>query len=48
MPPTGRRFTASEVVIFRFVDGKVVESWAVWDRLGALQQLDAAALAAQV
>ena len=48
VPPTGRRFTASEVVIFRFVDGKVVESWAVWDRLGALQQLDAAALAAQV
>ena len=48
VPPTGQRFTAREVWIFRYVDGKVVESWAVWDRLGALQQLDAAALAAQV
>ena len=48
VPPTGRPFTAREVVIFRYVDGKVVESWAVWDRLGALQQLGAAALAAQV
>jgi predicted ester cyclase len=48
VPPTGRRFTDWEVLIFRFVDGKVVESWVVWDRLGALQQLDAAALAAQV
>ncbi len=35
-------------MIFRCVAGKVVESQAVWDRLGALQQLDAAALAAQV
>jgi hypothetical protein len=35
-------------MMFRCVEGKVVESWAVWDRLGALQQLDAAALAAQV
>lgn len=48
VPPTGRRFTAREVFINRFVNGKVVESWAIWDRLGALQQLDAAALAAQV
>jgi hypothetical protein len=35
-------------MIFRCVEGKVVESWAVWDRPGALQQLDAPALAAQV
>jgi predicted ester cyclase len=48
VPPTGRRFIAWEVWIFRYVDGKVVESWAVWDRLLGLQQLDAAALAAQV
>jgi predicted ester cyclase len=48
IPPTGHEFTAQEVVIFRFIDGKVVEVWAVWDRLVLLQQLDAAALAAQV
>jgi predicted ester cyclase len=46
--PTGHQFTVWEVMIFRCADGKVVESWAVWDRLGALQQLAAAALAAQV
>ena len=48
VPPTGRRFADWEVSICRYVDGKVVESWASWDRLGVLQQLDAAALAAQV
>jgi hypothetical protein len=35
-------------MIVRCVEGKVVESWAVWDRPGALQQPDAAALAVQV
>jgi hypothetical protein len=35
-------------MIVRCVEGKVVESWAVWDRLGALQRLDSAAPAAQV
>ena len=47
VPPTGRPFTASEVVIFRFVDGKVVESWAVWDQLALLQQLGSMDLAAE-
>lgn len=47
VPPTGRRFDTSEVVIFRFVDGKVVESWAVWDQLELLQQLGAVDLAAE-
>jgi predicted ester cyclase len=48
VPPTGRRFTAWEAVSCRYVEGKVVEIWAVWDRLAGLQQLGAAALAAQV
>ncbi len=39
-PPTGRRFEAiDEVSIYRFRDGRIVETWGVEDNLGRLEQL---------
>ena len=38
--PTGRRFEAvDEVSIYRFRDGRIVESWGLEDNLGRLEQL---------
>ncbi len=38
--PTGRRFEAvAEVSIYRFRDGRIVETWGLEDNLGRLQQL---------
>ena len=38
--PTGRRFEAiDEVTIYRFRDGRIVESWGLEDTLSRLQQL---------
>jgi hypothetical protein len=33
---------AGEIFIFRIAGGKVIEFWATWDRLSALEQLGAA------
>lgn len=38
--PTGRRFEAiDEVGIYRFHDGRIVETWGLEDNLGRLEQL---------
>jgi predicted ester cyclase len=38
--PTGRRFEAiDEVSIYRFRDGRIVETWGIEDNLGRLEQL---------
>jgi len=39
MPPTGKLIRTSAIQIFRFSDGKIVESWAARDDLGTLKQL---------
>src|SRR5262249_778504 len=39
MPPTGRSIRTSAMQMFRFRDGKIVESWAVRDDLSVLRQL---------
>jgi predicted ester cyclase len=39
--PSGRRIDEAEILIMRVANGKVVESWATWDRLSLLQQLGA-------
>jgi steroid delta-isomerase-like uncharacterized protein len=39
MPPTGRNIRTPAIQIFRIVDGKIVESWAVRDDAGTLRQL---------
>jgi len=39
MPPTGKTTRTSAMQMFRFSNGKIVESWAVRDDLGMLRQL---------
>ncbi len=39
IPPTGRQIDVAEVVLFRFVNGKIREIWAIGDELGLLRQL---------
>lgn len=41
VPPTGREVTFGAQYIFRFRDGKIVERWTNFDRLGVLVQLGA-------
>ena len=38
-PPTGKTIRTPAIQVFRFADGKIVESWAVRDDLGTLRQL---------
>jgi len=38
-PPTGRTIRTSAMQMFRFANGKIVESWAARDDLGVLVQL---------
>lgn len=38
-PPTGKTFSFEAIRIYRFVDGKAVESFAVQDQLGLMRQL---------
>ena len=39
MPPTGKTIRTPAIQIFRFANGKIVESWAARDDLGTLRQL---------
>jgi steroid delta-isomerase-like uncharacterized protein len=39
LPATGKQVTVTGITIFRFADGKVVETWNQSDRLGMYQQL---------
>lgn len=39
MPPTNKAIRTAAIQIFRFADGKIVESWAARDDLGTLKQL---------
>ena len=39
MPATGKAIRTPAIQIFRFADGKIVESWAARDDLGTLRQL---------
>jgi catechol 2,3-dioxygenase len=38
-PPTGKQVCTSAIQIFRFAGGKIVESWAMRDDMGTLEQL---------
>ena len=44
MPPTGKAIRTSAMQMFRFSNGKIVESWAVRDDAGTLRQLGHVAL----
>jgi predicted ester cyclase len=39
--PTGREALNEGIAIYRVEDGKIVETWAQFDRLGVLQQIGA-------
>jgi steroid delta-isomerase-like uncharacterized protein len=39
MPPTGRSIRTPAIQMFRFANGKIVESWAARDDMGTLRQL---------
>ncbi len=41
IPVTGRKAEVSGVQVDRFVNGKIVETWSVFDQLGLMQQLGA-------
>jgi steroid delta-isomerase-like uncharacterized protein len=41
VPPTGKSVTYSEVIIARFADGRIAETWAVVDVLSQMRQLGA-------
>jgi steroid delta-isomerase-like uncharacterized protein len=39
IPVTGRGATVSGVTVDRFANGKIVESWGIFDQMGMMQQL---------
>jgi predicted ester cyclase len=39
IPPTGRQVAMRSIHIVRYRDGREIETWALSDRLGMLQQL---------
>ena len=41
IPPTGAEVRVDAVSIFRMRDGKIAETWEVWDTLSFLQQVGA-------
>ncbi len=43
IPPSGRRYSISEIHIFRIRDGRVAEHWHEFDRAALLRQLEGGA-----
>jgi steroid delta-isomerase-like uncharacterized protein len=39
IPPTGKSVTISTMIIDQFADGKIVESWRLFDQMAMMQQL---------
>ncbi|MGA8545269.1 MAG: ester cyclase [Mycobacterium sp.] len=39
LPPTGKSVTYNEIFIFRFVNGRIAETWGVVDVLSQMKQL---------
>ena len=39
IPRTGRHFSVTGISIARIANGKITESWNIWDALGLMQQL---------
>jgi steroid delta-isomerase-like uncharacterized protein len=39
IPPTGRSVTVSAMIIDKFANGKIVESWRLFDQMAMMQQL---------
>jgi predicted ester cyclase len=41
VPPTGKCVTYHEIFIFRFLNGRIAETWGVVDVLSQMRQLGA-------
>jgi steroid delta-isomerase-like uncharacterized protein len=39
IPPTGKTVTVSAMIIDQFANGKIVETWRLFDQMGMMQQL---------
>jgi predicted ester cyclase len=39
IPPTGKPVQVSAMIIDQIADGKIVESWRLFDQMGMMQQL---------
>jgi predicted ester cyclase len=39
LPASGKKFTCVNIIIQRFEDGKVAETWVTWDNVAMLSQL---------
>ncbi len=39
LPPSGKEFTVVNIIMHRFEDGKIAESWVSWDNVAMLTQL---------
>ena len=39
IPATGKSSTVSGIAIDRFVDGRIAETWGIFDEFGMMQQL---------
>jgi predicted ester cyclase len=39
IPPTGKPVAVSAILIDQFGEGKIVESWRIFDQMGMMQQL---------
>jgi steroid delta-isomerase-like uncharacterized protein len=39
IPPTGKAISVDAISVHRMAEGKIAETWEVWDTLGFLQQL---------
>jgi len=39
LPPTGKSITYNEIIIFRFVNGRIAETWGVVDVFSQMKQL---------
>lgn len=39
IPPTGKAVGVDAISVHRMADGKIAETWEIWDTLGLLQQI---------
>lgn len=39
LPPSGKQFTCVNIIIQRFEEGKIAETWVSWDNVAMLSQL---------
>jgi len=39
IPPTGRSVIVAEIIVDQFADGRIVESWRLFDQMAMMQQL---------